>query len=34
LKENKVGENSDLVYFSLDLEELDRLINLVEFKPE
>ncbi|HKL44051.1 MAG TPA: phenylalanine--tRNA ligase subunit beta [Candidatus Absconditabacterales bacterium] len=34
LKENKIGENSDLVYLSLDIEKIDELVKKVEFKPE
>ncbi len=34
LKENKIAENADLIYLSLDLEKIDNLIQKVEFKPE
>jgi phenylalanyl-tRNA synthetase beta chain len=34
LKENKIDENSDLVYLSLDLQIIDNLMQQVEFKPE
>jgi len=34
LKENKIWENSDLVYLSLDIEKIDELVQKVEFKPE
>ncbi|HRX63834.1 MAG TPA: phenylalanine--tRNA ligase subunit beta [Candidatus Absconditabacterales bacterium] len=34
LKENKLSENADLVYISLDLQKISDLIQKVEFKPE
>jgi phenylalanyl-tRNA synthetase beta subunit len=34
LKENKISENSDLVYLSLDLEKIDNFIQKIKFKSE
>jgi phenylalanyl-tRNA synthetase beta subunit len=34
LKENKIAENADLIYLSLDLVEIDKIVQKVEFKPE